>query len=173
MKKIWKKVVLCVAALTMLASFSVQASMSDSEDAPEELVFLSENITRDKDIVNGERGSVVAGVSSEIINESGGNIGFIIQTLCHVQCDKISNTAILERYDESNDRWTEIVRYQFNAKKADFPWGLSALTNSMTIKNQKTGRYYRIRGIHHVEAQGQILNYSSLTDGLLITEFGR
>lgn len=173
MKKAWKKLVLCVAALTMLASFSVQAAMSDSEDAPEEIVLLSENITRDKDIVNGERGSVVAGVSSEIINESGGNIGFIIQTLCHVECDKIINTAILERYDESRNKWTEVSRYQFTAKKADFPSGLAELSNSMTIKNQKTGRYYRIRGIHHVEAEGQILNYSSLTDGLLITEFGR
>lgn len=53
MKKIWKKVVLCVAALTMLASFSVQASMSDSEDAPEELVFLSENITRLSCVIHG------------------------------------------------------------------------------------------------------------------------
>lgn len=173
MKKIWKKIVVCVSALTILLSFSAQASVTAADSEPEEIVFLSEDIRRNKDVVNGERGSIVGGVSSEIINESGGNIGFIIQTLCYVECDKISNTAILERYDESNDRWTEIVRYQFNAKKADFPSGLSALTNSMTIKNQKTGRYYRIRGIHHVEAQGQILNYSSLTDGLLITEFGR
>lgn len=173
MRKIWKKIVLCVAALTMLATFSVQASESNSENAPEELVLLSDNIKRSRDTVDGGRSSIVAGVSSEIINESGGNIGFIIQTLCHVECDKIINTAILERYDENRNKWTEVSRYQFTAKKADFPSGLAELSNSMTIKNQKKGYYYRIRGIHHVEAEGQILNYSSLTDGLLITEFGR
>lgn len=173
MKKLWKKVVVCVSAFTILLSFTAQASVTVSDNEPEEIVLLSEDVRRSKDVVNGERGSIVGGVSSEIINESGGNIGFIIQTLCYVECDKISNTAILERYDESRDKWTEVARYQFNAKKADFPSGLSALTNSMTVKNQRKGYYYRIRGIHHVEAEGQILNYSSLTDGLLITEFGR
>lgn len=173
MKKI-VNTILHVVILTMLLSFTVQASVSDYEDKEEEIVLLSEDVKRTKDIeVGEERGSVVASASTEIINESRGNIGFIIQTLCYVECDQIKNIAILERLNESKNTWSEVARYEFTAKKEDFPSGLTALTNSMTIKNQKQGYYYRIRGIHNVKANGKILNYSSCTDGLLITEFGR
>ncbi|MBP3925809.1 MAG: hypothetical protein J6D13_01305, partial [Clostridium sp.] len=71
--------------------------------------------------------------------------------------------------------WEEQSRYDFIAKKEDFPnVPLTALINSFTVENQETGYYYRIRGIHSVttpDGKGQV--YSTRTSGLLITEYGR
>ena len=134
-----------------------------------------ENSSRDE-TYGGARGGIISSVSSEIIDKTGGDIGVLIDTFCHVECKEIRNIAILERYDEENETWNEIMRYDFTAKKEDFPnTELMSLTNDFTIENQETGYYYRIRGIHQVTTletnQGQV--YSTRTDGLLITEYGR
>ena len=39
MKKLWKKVVVCVSALTILLSFTAQASVTVSDNEPEEIVL--------------------------------------------------------------------------------------------------------------------------------------
>lgn len=168
--------------LMMLVSVPVQAAeidmgvYSDNVQQEESVVLLPEGTESSKDIVNSvERSSIISTASSEIIDETGGDIGVIIETLCHVECEKILNLAILDRLNEETGQWEEQSRYQFTAVKEDFPnTPLTYLTNSFTIENQKTGYYYRIRGIHSVTASdgtGQV--YSTRTDGLLITEYGR
>lgn len=174
-----KRLLISVAVLMTLFVFQVYASENNVQIEnvnQEESILLSEGEKTSKDIVTAvERSSIVSSASSEIIDETGGNIGVIIETLCHVECSQIRNMAILDRYDEENDSWIEIARYDFIANKEDFPnTELTSLTNSFTIENQQTGYYYRIRGIHSVttlNGKGQV--YSTRTNGLLITEYGR
>lgn len=175
-----RKIFFCVSAMAMLFAAPVYAAAGNSQVSSatqrEEMILLPEGTVSSKDTVTGvERSSVISSASSEIIDETGGNIGVIIDTLCHIECDEIRNIAILDRLNEETGQWEEQMRYDFKAVKEDFPnTPLTALTNSFTIENQKTGYYYRIRGIHSVTASdgtGQV--YSTRTDGLLITEYGR
>ena len=173
------KLLLSVVTIATLFSGRVEASEYNTQinnERKEESVLLPEGEMESKDIVNAvERSSIVSSASSEIIDETGGDIGVIIETLCNVECSQIRNMAILDRYNEENDNWVEVVRYDFIANKEDFPnTELTSLTNAFTIENQETGYYYRIRGIHSVttpEGKGQV--YTTRTDGLLITEYGR
>lgn len=161
-----------------MLSFSANASeviQSENMDQ-QESVLLPANITSTKDSIDGmERSSIVSTASTEIIDETGGDIGVIIETLCHVECSEIRNIAVLDRLNEETNSWEEQSRYEFIASKDDFPTQpLTALTNAFTIENQETGYYYRIRGIHSVttpDGKGQV--YATRTDGLLITEYGR
>lgn len=175
-----RKIFFCVSAMAMLFAVPVYAAVGNSQVSSamqqEETILLPEGTVSSKDTVTGvERSSIISSASSEIIDETGGNIGVIIDTLCHIECDEIRNIAILDRLNEETGQWEEQRRYDFKAVKEDFPnTPLTALTNSFTIENQKTGYYYRIRGIHSVttpDGTGQV--YSTRTNGLLITEYGR
>lgn len=170
-----------ILAMSMLLSFPVEASEINVDRysynaQQEETVLLPAGTESSSDVMDGvERSSIISTASSEIIDETGGNIGVIIETLCHIECSEIRNIAILDRLNEETGQWEEQSRYDFTAKKEDFPdMPLSSLTNAFTIENQSTGYYYRIRGIHSVstpDGKGQV--YSTRTNGLLITEYGR
>ena len=117
-----------------------------------------------------ERGSVIDTATAIISNEGGGDIGILVETLAHVECEKIKNLAILERLE--GDDWVEIARYEFTAEKKDFPTeDLSGMTNEFTVENQETDCYYRVRGIHCVWADGKAQVFVTQTEGILITEY--
>lgn len=179
MKNKLKKMVVCVIAMAVMFVLPVNAAESDklsSNGQQEETILLPAGTVSDKDTVYGiGRSGIISTASSEIIDETGGDIGVIIQTLCHVECEEIRNIAILDRLNEDTNTWTELARYDFTAKKEDYPTDeLTSLTNAFTIEDQETGYYYRIRGIHTVStADGSGQTYSTRTSGLLITEYGR
>ena len=117
------------------------------------------------------RGSIIDTATTRISNLGKGDIGIIIETLAHVECDKIKNIAILQR--EEDGKWVEVSRYTYDAKKEDFPTeDLSGMTNEFTVKNQKTGYKYRVVGIHYVEANGKGQSFMTKTGGINITEYG-
>lgn len=178
-----KKINLIISVCIFMLMFATNVQAEDfsnnvtqSENARQEMELLPLGTTNSKDVLNSvERSSIIAAASSEIIDETGGDIGVIIETLCHVECNEIRNIAILDRLNEEEDTWEEVARYDFTAVKDDFPTQtLSSLTNSFTIENQSTGYYYRIRGIHSVSTtDGKGQTYVTRTDGLLITDYGR
>lgn len=176
MKKGWKQIVLSAMMLTMLITVPASAAEMPQREIvkQEETILLPVGATYSKDTTNGmARGQIISSVSSEIINEEGGNIGVEIATRCHVKCEQIRNIAILDRYNEETDQWVEQERHDFIAEQKNFPnEDLTYLTNYFTIKNQETGYYYRIRGIHSVstsEGKGQVS--ATRTDGILLTEY--
>ena len=117
------------------------------------------------------RGSIIDTATTRISNLGKGDIGIIIETLAHVECDKIKNIAVLQR--EEDGKWTEVARYTYDAKKEDFPTeDLSGMTNEFTVKNQKTGYKYRVVGVHYVEANGKGQSFMTKTGGVMITEYG-
>lgn len=182
MKRRFKKLIISIITMTMLYGVSVEASettamvLSDNAQA-EETVLLPEGTIHSLDEISVDpRGSIISSASSEITDETGGDIGVIIRTFCHVECKEIRNIAILERLNEETENWEEITRFDITAKKEDFPnTSLTSLENDLLVENQPTGYYYRVRGIHQVTTletnQGQV--YSTRTSGLLITDYGR
>ena len=133
--------------------------------------LLNENVS--EGIARGiePRGSIIDTALTRISNLGKGDIGILIQTVAHVECDKIKNIAILQRQEDS--KWVEVSRYTYDAKKEDFPTeDLSGMTNEFTVKNQKTGYYYRVVGVHYVESNGKGQSFMTKTDGIKITEYG-
>lgn len=119
-----------------------------------------------------QRGSIIDTATAGISNLGKGNIGILVETLAHVECSHIKQVVVLERL-EDNGKWTEVSRYVFDAKKEDFPTeDLSGMTNDFTVKNQKTGYYYRVTAVHYVEANGKGQSFYTRTDGIKITEYG-
>lgn len=117
------------------------------------------------------RGSIIDTAVTRISNLGKGDIGILIQTFAHVECDKIKNIAVLQR--EEDDKWVEVSRYTYDANKEDFPTeDLSGMTNDFTVKAQKTGYKYRVVGIHYVEANGKGQSFMTKTGGVMITEYG-
>ncbi|MCI7263512.1 MAG: hypothetical protein MR562_09985 [Clostridiaceae bacterium] len=176
-----KKILICSMLMATLFGISAQAAedgriiQNENEEQMDSILLPYGQVSSRNTAEGLERSSIVSSASSEIIDETGGDIGVIIETLCHIECSEIRNMAILDRLNEETGQWEEQSRYDFIAKKEDFPnTSLTSLTNSFTIENQETGYYYRIRGIHSVttpEGKGQV--YTTRTDGLLITEYGR
>lgn len=119
-----------------------------------------------------QRGRIIDTAISSISNLGKGDVGIFIQTLAHIECDKIKNIAILQRLEEG-DKWVEVSRYTYDASKEDFPTEpLVGMTNDFTVKNQKTGYYYRVVGVHYVESNGKGQSFMTKTDGIKITEYG-
>ena len=133
--------------------------------------LLNENVS--EGIARGiePRGSIIDTALTRISNLGKGDIGILIQTVAHVECDKIKNIAVLQRQEDC--KWVEVSRYIYDAKKEDFPTeDLSGMSNDFTVKNQKTGYYYRVVGVHYVESNGKGQSFMTKTDGIKITEYG-
>ena len=133
--------------------------------------LLNENVS--EGIARGiePRGSIIDTALTRISNLGKGDIGILIQTVAHVECDKIKNIAVLQRQEDG--KWVEVSRYIYDAKKEDFPTeDLSGMSNDFTVKNQKTGYYYRVVGVHYVESNGKGQSFMTKTDGIKITEYG-
>ena len=108
-----------------------------------------------------QRGSIIDTATVEISNLGKGDIGIMVETLAHVECSHIKQIAILER-QEDDGTWKEVSPTE----------DLSGMTNSFTVKNQKTDYYYRVTAIHYVEANGKGQSFFTRTDGIKITEYG-
>ena len=81
--------------------------------------LLNENVS--EGIARGiePRGSIIDTALTRISNLGKGDIGILIQTVAHVECDKIKNIAVLQRQEDG--KWVEVSRYIYDAKKEDFP----------------------------------------------------
>ena len=175
-----KKLVSFICAAVMMAAIPMQAHAAEVTNVNgvsietadySDSYFLEDGSA--EGIAKGieQRGSIIDTATVQISNLGKGDIGIIIETLAHVECDKIKNIAVLQR--EEDGKWTEVARYTYDAKKEDFPTeDLSGMTNEFTVKNQKTGYKYRVVGVHYVEANGKGQSFMTKTGGVMITEYG-
>ena len=175
-----KKLVSFICAAVMISAIPIQATAAELTNVNGDSIekydnsdsyFLEDGSA--EGIAKGieQRGSIIDTATVQISNLGKGDIGIIIETLAHVECDKIKNIAILQRQEDG--KWVEVSRYIYDAKKEDFPTeDLSGMTNEFTVKNQKTGYYYRVVGVHYVESNGKGQSFMTKTDGIKITEYG-
>ena len=169
---------ICAGFIMAMAAIQVQAGEIKNIDGFSIEVadynttrFLDENSAEGVAVGIEPRGSIIDTATTRISNLGKGDIGIIIETLAHIECDKIKNIAILQRQEDG--KWVEVSRYIYDAKKEDFPTeDLSGMTNEFTVKNQKTGYYYRVVGVHYVESNGKGQSFMTKTEGIKITEYG-
>lgn len=133
----------------------------------DESIILSENATRS---AGQARGEVISTGLIEISNEGKGKVGLTIETLAHVRCDRICNTLILQRWDESSEEWNEVSSFDFEALQENQPdKDLIYLINGVDIENLKPGTY-RARGLHAVYLGDMYESFSSKTNGIQVTK---
>ena len=167
-----KKLVSCICAAVMMAAIPMEAhaaELTNVNGVSIETADYSDSYFLEDGSAEGiakgieQRGSIIDTATVQISNLGKGDIGIIIETLAHVECDKIKNIAVLQREEDST----------YDAKKEDFPTeDLSGMTNEFTVKNQKTGYKYRVVGVHYVEANGKGQSFMTKTGGVMITEYG-
>lgn len=176
MKKIFKKIIICTAAMALWGTVSANASanvhgVNAEKSANERSILLEEKGYSSITAYGEPRGSIISAATISITNEGYGKAEILIETLAQKKSDEIRHVAILEK-EESDGSWTEIARYDFDAVKEDFEnQDLSGLTNQFIVSNLETECYYRVRGIHYVWLDGKSQAFSTQTEALLLKKY--
>lgn len=168
-----KRVFVLVCVLFMMAN-TVYASEITWESAPghhDQSILLGPEIQSSKDIVqrNG-KGEYLSSGMLEILNQSNGSIYICVDTFAHVNVDRIRHTVFLDQWDDRRQDWVQVDYWEFERTKEEEGGELSMMTDTITIKNVATNRYYRARGLHMVEIGDEIEGCATETDGVLITK---
>ena len=133
--------------------------------------LLDKGKNSSKDIVRyPSRGEYISTGMIEIVNQGDGSIYICVDTLAHVNVDRICHTVFLDQWDEKRQDWVQVDYWEFERTKEEEGGELSMMTDTITIKNVATNRYYRARGLHMVEIGDEIEGCASETHGVLITK---
>ncbi len=176
MKCRWRKILSCTLAMALLCIIPAQASevrdVATVEKVTRKNVLLTGGKKYSLGMAYGEtRGSIISQATVGITDLGEGEIEILVETLAQKKSDEIRHVAILE-VQESDDSWTEVARYEFDAVKENYPdQDLSGLTNQFRVKTLEINRYYRVRGIHYVWIDGKSQGFSTQTEGLLIKKY--
>ena len=116
------------------------------------------------------RGEYISTGILEIKNQKNGNIYISVDTLAHLNVDRIRHTVFLDRWNEKTEAWDQIDSWTFEKTKEEEGGELSMMTDSFTITGLPVNRYYRARGLHMVEIGDEIEGCATETHGVLITK---
>lgn len=135
-------------------------------------ILLDKDIKSSEDTINRyRRGEILSEGAVEIVNEQNGEIYINIHTLAHKDVDRIRHVVFLDQWDESREDWVQVDYLDYARTKEEEADGtLSYLMHSITITGYPVNRYYRVRGMHLVELNGDIETCSTQTHGVLITK---
>lgn len=170
-----RKVLVAVIGLCVFFSFTGYASTVTWESAPGNhgnSILLSENDIMARDEYRTvARGNFLSAGVSEIINEQNGNMRINIDTYAHHDVDRIFHTVFLDQWDEEDQDWYQVNSWNFAETKEDTEDGkLSDLLTTITVSGYETNRYYRVRGLHAAEYNGEVEACATETHGVLITD---
>lgn len=170
----WKRTFVCVIIIMMLNIFPSYAETDtfywngvEFQDYDNNSTILPEDVKQFRGMVRGE---VISTGLVSIKNQGDRKATLIIQTLAHVRCDRICNTLILQKWNESDGDWEQILSYDFEALQKDNPdEDLTMLMNGVDVENLQVGTY-RARGLHAVYLGDVYEGYASKTEGIQITK---
>lgn len=174
MKKVAKVIFVSLIFCLMLAG-SVLGNEWTWENSPGHhgsSMFLDRSIKSSKDTINRYgKGEILSEGTVEIVNEQDGQIYINIHTLAHKDVDRIRHVIFLDQWDESRNDWAQVDYLDYSRTKEEEADGkLSYLMHSITITGYPVNKYYRVRGMHLVEFNGDIETCSTVTHGVLITK---
>lgn len=162
-------IILCFLLVT-----TVWASELTWENIPgnhEQSILLDEDVTSSRDSVHRYgRGEYLAEGSVEIVNRGNGEIYINAYTYAYVYVDRILHQIFLEYWDEDIEDWVQIENWMFEQTSEEVNHQLCQLSTSLTLTGYETGLYYRVRGLHGVEYNGELEACATRTHGVLITD---
>lgn len=132
---------------------------------------LLENENESTGFSKGAKGRYISTGMISISNEGKSTIGVTMKTFAHQEVDETSFYVYLDKWIESDQRWSNVADYSFSFSKEDYPnESLASKAISFDITDQPAGYTYRLRGIHVVVVDGNREQISSKTDGIVITK---
>lgn len=168
-----KRIVLLIVMVLMTVDVTYGATLdwkNFSGYHGQSILLSPEDITS-KDVVrHPTRGEYISSGILQISNQGDGSIYICVDTLAHVNVDRICHTVFLDQWDEKRQDWVQVDYWEFERTKEEEGGELSMMTDTITIKNVATNRYYRARGLHMVEIGDEIEGCASETHGVLITK---
>ncbi|MBQ6835115.1 MAG: hypothetical protein IJO55_11985 [Lachnospiraceae bacterium] len=174
MKRI-KQFVTMMICFSLLMSFPGYASTLEWENVPGnhyESVILPPNVLNSKNAYRTvARGDFLSAGAVEIGNLQNGSLKINIDTYAHHNVDSIFHTVFLDQWDEDDQDWYQVGRWDFTVDKEEVEnQQLSELLTIFTVTGYETGKYYRLRGLHGVEYNDEIEATATETNGVLLTD---
>lgn len=169
-KKIVSIVLICSCLFSMTSTAST--SRRGNVGVPQgDTMFLTDGQTYSRDIeLSGTRGAIISSCTAIISNEGRGVIGIYADTRTHVPIDWGFLTVYLDKWIEEEQVWEMQEMYELEMVAADDPDGrFTTMTMAFDETKYPPGNYYRLRGVHEVEKDGQYAIMTTRTEGLLIT----
>lgn len=135
-------------------------------------ILLDPTISSSSDTYgNSGRGMLFAEGVVEILNRGDGQIYIRSETFAHRSVDRIYNVVFLDQWDDKRNDWVPIENWDVERFREEEPNGeLSFLMFSITLSGYPVNKYYRVRGVHQVEYNGNVEGGSTATHGVFITK---
>lgn len=173
--KVMKRAVILVVVLCMFVCQPAYASELTWENAPGnhgESILLSANELRSQNRYQTvARGVFLSSGVTQITNVQDGRIRINIDTYAHQDVDRVFHTVFLDKWSEEDQDWYLIDDWYFSKSKEEVSDGsLHELETVITLSGYETNKYYRVRGLHGVEYNGEVEACSTETNGVLITD---
>lgn len=168
-----KNVVFLIVMLVFMTNtvFASELGWENTSRCHEESVLLPISSIRAIDRIQSQvRGEYISTGILEIKNQRNGSIYISVDTLAHLNVDRIRHTVFLDRWNEKTEAWDQIDSWTFEKTKEEEGGELSMMTDAFTITGLPVNRYYRARGLHMVEIGDEIEGCATETDGVLITK---
>ena len=87
----------------------------------------------------------------------------------HGRGEIIYQSVFLDQWDEASQEWEEIDYWEFEKEKGSNT-SFTRWSKSFTVSGCTVNEYYRARGLHSVELNGESEGCSSKTSGIKLTK---
>lgn len=173
MKK-WLHTVLTVSMSLLLVfhSFASTPTRNNIQKNQSNGILLTEGELSSKDTYQRYgRGEIFSTAIAEITNGKDGKIYVNIETYAHKGVDRIHHAFALDQWNEKTQDWDQVGFWNFEkTKEEEGGNSLFLLSTSITLSGYPMNMYYRVRGMHAVELNGEVETAATETHGVLITK---
>ena len=172
MRKVKRGLFLTMAATLLLSANAYGAAPSGELviHPVEHLVSVS-SANYNEDIVHADpRGEILSTGIVAISDNGDGTFYVSIETYAHENADRISQTLFLEIWDEGRDDWVYVDDWEFSTTKEENGGELYEYVVEMELDGCEVGESYRVRGLHMVRVGSKTESFSSMTDGVTLTD---
>lgn len=172
MKK-WMRALICSVIMIVMLVQNAYANMPTWEQLASE--DSNSNLLTEKqaeEIVNETaRGTMFSTAVLRIYNGQDGTINISVDTIAHINVDKIYQTVFLDEWNEEKSTWVKVGYWEFErAKEEEDDGELSSYHVDLTVTGCEVNHYYRARAMHLVELGDYMEGKATQTDGVLLTD---
>lgn len=172
MRKAKRGLLLTMAAMLLFSANAYGATPSGELSIhPAEHLLSFNSAGYEKDIVHVvPRGEILSTGIVAISDNGDGTFYVSIETYAHENADRISQTLFLDVWDEGRNDWVYVDDWQFSTTKEENDGELYEYVVEMELDGCEVGESYRVRGLHMVRVGSKTESFSSMTDGVTLTD---
>ena len=172
MRKAKRGLFLTLAATMLLSANAYGAAPSGRLTIhPVEHPVSVSSVSYKEDIVHvNPRGEILSTGLVAISDNGDGTFYVRIETYAHENAETRDLVLYLEVWDEGRDDWVYVDDWEFATTKEENGGELYEYVVEMNIDGCEVGESYRVRGSHLVRVGSKTESFSSMTDGVTLTD---